>query len=90
MDAHSETLPVVTIPIPLPFQRDYGVNARTEGRHGTARLMQRYNGAEELLIMQQAARLGVTVSLFIRESAVNMAKALAQQEKDNAKHDLRS
>jgi len=90
MDPTSENLQTVTIPIPLPFQRDYGVHARTEGKHGTERLMQRYNGAENAMIERQAARLGVTVSAFIRESAVNMAKALEQQEKKNAQHNLRS
>lgn len=84
----NESVATVTIPIPLPFQRNFGVHSTTH--HTAERIMQRYIKEDADIIKQQAARLGVTVSSFIRESAVNTAKALAIQEKDNAKHDLRS
>jgi hypothetical protein len=78
----------VTIPIPLPFQRNFGVHATTH--HTAMRLMQRYTKADHDILQRQAARLGITLSSFIKESAVNMAKALEVQEKENAQHDLRS
>lgn len=53
----------------------------------------RFGPGETDLIEQIAASIGVTKSMFIRESALNMAKAIKlHQEKHNAKakHDLRS
>lgn len=88
MDTKSETITQVTIPIPLPFQRNYGVNATTH--HSAERATQRYRKEDIDLITRQAAKLEITVGAFIKESAINMAKALAAMEKDNAKHDLRS
>lgn len=89
MDAKSETITTVTIPIPLPFQRTgYGVHATTH--HTAVKLMQRYTKEQHGVLQRQSAKLGVTLSAFIKESAVNMAKALEQQEKDNAQHDIRS
>ncbi len=88
MDAYSDNVTKVTIPIPLPPQNNFGVHATSH--HSAVRLMQRMNKEQFELIRKQAVRLQITVAQFIKESAVNMAKALEQMEKDDAKHDLRS
>ncbi len=89
LDTHT-----VIIPIPTEHQKNYGVHATSYA--GATRLMQRYSEADSLLIKEQAARIQVSIATFIRESALNMAKALRiqqtqhEKEKDNAKHELRS
>lgn len=81
-------VPTVTIPIPLPFQRNFGVHATTH--HLADKNTQRYSHEQITLIKKHAAALGITVGSFIKESAYNMAKALEAKEKDNAQHDNRS
>jgi len=92
MTVELKDIDTVTIPIPQPFQRNYGVHATTN--HLAVRLMQRYSREQFAVIEKAASRLGVTLSAFIKESAYNMAKAITlkieDKEKENAKHDLRS
>lgn len=92
MELKVEELTTVTIPIPLPFQRNFGVHATTH--HSAERKMQRYTKAQWDEIELAAAQLQITASAFVKESAYNMAKAinLMKKEKDNdaEQHDLRS
>lgn len=80
----------VTIPVPQDFPRSYGVHSVTHSSGG--RLIQRYSRNEVELIEAQAKRLGVTTAMFIRQCAMNVAQALAKQEKekDSVQHDNRS
>jgi uncharacterized protein (DUF1778 family) len=83
----SDEISTLIIPIPQPFQRNFGVHATSY--QGAQRLTQRYSEADFQVIERQAARIGVTISAFIKESAVNMAKALEIQEKSHAQHNVR-
>ncbi len=78
------------LPIPLPQTHiNYGVHATTY--QGARRFIQRYSEEDAKLITEQAARLGIPVAAFVKDSAINMARALKKQEKDHGtEHDLRS
>lgn len=90
MDPKAENITQVTIPIPLPFERNFGVHATTH--NSAVRVMQRMTRAQHDEIQKAAAKLGVTFAAFVKESAFNMAKAVNQlsKDKDNAQHNLRS
>lgn len=85
-----ENIETVTIPIPLPFQRNFGVHATS---HETAvRVMQRITKEQHATMSKAAATLNITLAAFIKESAYNMAKAinLKVKDKSDAQHDIRS
>jgi len=83
----SDEISTVTIPIPAPYQRNFGVHATSYANAN--RVMQRYSEADFQLIQEQAAKLEITVSAFIKDSAINMARALRAKEQSHAQQDIR-
>lgn len=82
-----DDITTITIPIPQPFSRNFGVHATSY--QGAERVMQRYSEADFKLIQEQAAKLEIKVSAFIKESALNMARALKAKEQFHAQQDIR-
>ena len=65
----------VEIPIPSEIPRARGIHS-TE-KFGT-KMKVRYSVDEEMLVKEQAKRIGVGTSQFIRWASVHLAKALMQ------------
>lgn len=81
-----------SVRILIPIARTglkYGVHATTH--HEAERLMQRY-GPEEIKTIREAAKLiEVPIATFIRDTALNMAKAiLKKKEQHNDQHEHRA
>jgi len=87
-DGQLKDVSLVTIPIPLPFQRNYGVFSATTTN--AEQWTQRYAYDQHTLISEQAEKLGVTISSFIKQSAYNMARALKEKEKSHEEHPVRT
>lgn len=84
-----QEITTVTIPIPQPFQRNFGVHATSHS--GAIRCDQRYAEEDWKLILKHATKLEISKTAFIKESAINMAKALEAKEKHREQqHNLRS
>ena len=83
MTVKTEDVTIMLLPVPIPFTHPNGMGVNSTKHHTAVRLMQRYNGEQSKLIHEQAARLGITPAVFIKETAYAMAKALAEQEKEH-------
>jgi len=84
----AEDITTVNLPIPSAYQRNFGVHATSY--QGARLFSQRYSEADVALITKYAAQLEIPIGTFIKESAINMAKALELKEKAHAQHDIRS
>lgn len=77
-------LPTISVVVPQPHEPNRGVHATTH--ESASRIVIRTTKTARDLIQKWATLLNISEAEFMRGAAYNMAKALDQQEKDNA-HD---
>ncbi len=79
--------PPVGLYIKVPHERPIRHGVHSTSHHDAHRQMLRYSKEEFDMVEDAATLLGITPAVFVREAAINTAKALKKaMENENANH----